>query len=79
VSNLALVWKKNGDIRLCVDFHVFNMESMKDNFPLPNMELILQQVAGSQMMSLSESWLRLMDSWYGLLVDIDVKHWRVIL
>jgi hypothetical protein len=28
---------------------------------------------------LSNSWLSLMDSWYGLLVVIDVNHWRVIL
>jgi hypothetical protein len=28
---------------------------------------------------LSDNWLRLMDSWYGLLVFIDVNHWRVIL
>jgi hypothetical protein len=28
---------------------------------------------------LSDSWLRFMDSWYGLLVVIDVNHWRVIL
>jgi hypothetical protein len=26
-----------------------------------------------------DSWLRLMDSWYGLLVVIDVNYWRVIL
>jgi hypothetical protein len=28
---------------------------------------------------LSDNWLRLMDSWYRLLVVIDVNHWRVIL
>jgi hypothetical protein len=28
---------------------------------------------------LSDNWLRLMDSWYGLLVFIDVNYWRVIL
>jgi hypothetical protein len=28
---------------------------------------------------LSDSWLRLMDNWYGLLVVIDVNYWRVIL
>jgi hypothetical protein len=28
---------------------------------------------------LSDNWLRLMDSLYGLLVVIDVKDWRVIL
>jgi hypothetical protein len=41
VSNLVLVWKKNGDIRLCVDFRGLNKAGVKDNFPLPNMELIL--------------------------------------
>jgi hypothetical protein len=48
--------KKNGDIRLCVDFCALNRASVKDNFPLPNMELILQQVARSQMMSLFDGF-----------------------
>jgi hypothetical protein len=39
VSNLVLVRKKTGEIRLCVDFHALNRASVKDNFPLPNMEL----------------------------------------
>jgi hypothetical protein len=30
--------------------------SVKDHFPLPNMEMILQQVAGSQMMSLLDGF-----------------------
>jgi hypothetical protein len=30
-------------------------------------------------MYMSNNWLRLMDNWYGLLVVIYVKHWRVIL
>jgi hypothetical protein len=37
-------------------FHALNRASVKDNFPLPNMELILQQVAGSQMMSLLDGF-----------------------
>jgi hypothetical protein len=28
---------------------------------------------------LSDNWLKLMDSWYGLLVFIDLSYWRVIL
>jgi hypothetical protein len=28
---------------------------------------------------MSDSWLRLMDSWYVFLVFIDVNHWRLIL
>jgi hypothetical protein len=37
-------------------FHALNRASVKDNFPLPNMELILQQVVGSQMMSLLDGF-----------------------
>jgi hypothetical protein len=56
VSNLVHVRKKTGEIRLCVDFHALNRASVKDHFPLPNMELILQQVVGSQMMSLLDGF-----------------------
>lgn len=38
VSNLVPVRKKNGDIRLCVDFRNLNVSSLKDNYPLPNLE-----------------------------------------
>jgi len=38
VSNLVPVRKKNGDIRLCVDFRDLNRASLKDHYPLPSME-----------------------------------------
>jgi hypothetical protein len=39
-------------------YHALNRASIKDHFPLPNMEMILRQVAGSQMMSLIDgSWV----------------------
>jgi hypothetical protein len=56
VSNLVLVRKTIGQIRLCVDFHALNLASIKYHFPLPNMEMILQQVTRSQMMSLLDSF-----------------------
>jgi hypothetical protein len=37
-------------------FHALNRASVKYHFPLPNMEMILQQVAGSQMMSLLDGF-----------------------
>jgi ribonuclease HI len=52
VSDLVPVRKTTDQIRLCVDFRALNRASIKYHFPLPNMEIILQQVAGSQMMSL---------------------------
>ena len=52
MSNLVVVRKKNGDIHLCVDFHNLNEMSLKDNYPLPNMEHLLQRVTGAGMMSM---------------------------
>jgi hypothetical protein len=45
-ANLVLVRKKSGDIRLCFDFRNLNKFSLKDNYPLPNMDHILQKVVG---------------------------------
>ena len=56
VSNLVLVRKKNGDIRLCVDFRNFNISSLKDNYCLPNMEAMLQRVTGSELMSMMDGF-----------------------
>ena len=42
---------KNGEIRLCVDFRNLNKVSLKDNYPLPKMDQILQKVVGSERIS----------------------------
>jgi len=55
-SNLVIVRKKNGTIRLCVDFRNLNLACKKDNYPLPNMETMLQRVTGSRMMSLLDGF-----------------------
>jgi len=47
VANLVPVRKKNGEIRLCVDFRNMNRVLLKDNYPLPRMDHILQKVVGS--------------------------------
>eukprot|EP01018_Ginkgo_biloba_P033329 Gb_18650 [translate_table: standard] len=50
-SNLVPMRKKNSDIRLCVDFRNLNKSSVKDNYPLPSLDEVLQIVSGSEMMS----------------------------
>ena len=55
-SNLVIVRKKNGTIRLCVDFRNLNLACKKDNYPLPNMETLLQRVTDSGMMSLLDGF-----------------------
>ena len=56
VSNLVPVRKKSGEIRLCVDFRNLNRASDKDNYPVPPMEQILQQVSGSERLSLLDNF-----------------------
>lgn len=62
-SNLVIVRKKNGTIRLCVNFQNLNLVCMKDNYPLPNMETLLQRVTSSGMMSLLDGFSRYNQVW----------------
>jgi hypothetical protein len=56
IANLVPVRKKNGDIRLCVDFINLNKASKKDNYLVPPMEKILQCVSGFEMLSLLDGF-----------------------
>ena len=49
VANLVPIENKNGDIRLCVDCINLNEASLRDNYLLPNMDRMLQEVTGSEM------------------------------
>jgi hypothetical protein len=51
VANLVPVRKKSGEICLCVDFQNLNKCSLKDNYPLPKMDHILQRVVGAHIIS----------------------------
>jgi hypothetical protein len=48
--------KKSGEMRLCVDFRNLNKSSKKDNYPLPNMEHILQRVTGTSRISMIDGF-----------------------
>ncbi|KAL0117618.1 hypothetical protein PUN28_008773 [Cardiocondyla obscurior] len=43
-SPVVLVRKKTGDIRLCVDFRELNKLLIKDNYPLPNIEDLIDSL-----------------------------------
>jgi hypothetical protein len=57
VSNCVPVRKKNGEIRVCIDFKNLNRVCLKDNYPFPNMDHILQTITGSEMMSVLDGFL----------------------
>ncbi|KAH9294618.1 hypothetical protein KI387_038206 [Taxus chinensis] len=56
VENIVPVRKKNGEICICVDFRNLNQASLKDNYPLPIMDQVLQAVTGSEMLSMLDGF-----------------------
>ena len=48
VSPIVVVPKKNGKLRICVDFRKLNFVTQKDYFPLPFTDAILDGVAGHE-------------------------------
>jgi hypothetical protein len=51
IANIVLVKKKNGQIRVCVDFRDLNKACPKDDFPLPNTELMVDLTIGHKALS----------------------------
>uniref|UniRef100_A0A2N9GG70 RNA-directed DNA polymerase n=1 Tax=Fagus sylvatica TaxID=28930 RepID=A0A2N9GG70_FAGSY len=56
LSNIVPVKKKNGRIRCCVDFRNLNKACPKDEFPLPNMDLLIDSAAGHAMFSFMDGF-----------------------
>lgn len=50
-SPIVLVKKKDGSLRLCVDYRQLNARTRKDAFPLPRIEESLDALAGAQWFS----------------------------
>ena len=45
VANIVLVLKKDGKVRMCVDYRDLNWASPKDNFPLPYIDTLVDNTA----------------------------------
>ncbi|KAH9295073.1 hypothetical protein KI387_038661, partial [Taxus chinensis] len=56
VENMVPVRKKNGEIQICMDFRDLNKASLKDHYPLPSMEQILQTVVGAERFSMLDGY-----------------------
>lgn len=50
-SPLVLVWKKNGDLRVCTDFRWLNKRTVKDAHPLPHQADCLAALGGNAFFS----------------------------
>ena len=48
LANIVLTKKKGGQIRICVDFRDLNKACLKDEFPLSNVDILVDAVAGHE-------------------------------
>ena len=56
LSNIVPVKKKNDQIRCYVDFRNLNKACPKDEFPLPNFDLLVDSTAGNSMFSFMDGY-----------------------
>ncbi|KAK9042315.1 hypothetical protein V6N11_017392 [Hibiscus sabdariffa] len=58
IANIVPVPKKDGKVRMCVDYRDLNRASPKDNFPLPHIDTLVDNTAG-------HSYFSFMDGFFG--------------
>ncbi|BFG24893.1 hypothetical protein CerSpe_111670 [Prunus speciosa] len=56
LANIVPVKKKNGLIRICVDFRDLNKACPKDEFPLPNMDILIDSTSGQGLLSFMDGF-----------------------
>ncbi|RVW69501.1 Retrovirus-related Pol polyprotein from transposon 17.6 [Vitis vinifera] len=56
LANVVPVPKKDGKVRVCVDFRDLNKVSPKDDFPLPHIDLLVDGTAGHSMLSFMDGF-----------------------
>ena len=49
ISNIVLVFKYKKSISVCIDFQDVNLACPKDDFPLPNNDMIVNMMVGYEM------------------------------
>jgi hypothetical protein len=57
VSNIVVVPKKEDKIRVCVDFRDLNWISLKDNFSLPHLDMLVDNASRSSTYSFMDGFL----------------------
>ena len=51
ISNVVPVYKKNGKLRVCIDFRNLNKATPMDGYPMPVVDLLVDAVAGHRVIS----------------------------
>ena len=56
LANVVLVSKKDGKVRMCVDFRDLNKASPKDDCPLPHIDVLVDNIAGHEPLSFMDGF-----------------------
>jgi len=56
LANVVLVPKKDGKVRMCVDFQDLNKASPKDDFPLPHIDILVHDIARHAILSFMDGF-----------------------
>ena len=56
VANIVPVMKKDGRVRVCVDYRDLNKASQKDDFPLPHIDVLVDSIAGFETFSFMDGF-----------------------
>jgi len=51
ISSVVLVYKKNGKVRVCIDFRDLNKATSMDSYPMPVVDMLVDAVAGHKVIS----------------------------
>ena len=58
VVNIVLVPTKDGKVRMCVDYRDLNRASPKDNFPLPQIDTLVDNTTNNSLFSFIDDFFR---------------------
>ena len=58
LANVVPVPKKDGKVRMCVDFWDLNKGSSKDDFPFPHIDVLVDNIAGHALLSFMDGFSR---------------------
>ena len=56
LANVVLIPKKDGKVRVCVDFRNLNKASPEDDFPLPHIDILVDSTARHAMLSFMDEF-----------------------
>ena len=56
LANVVMVKKANGKWRMCVDFTDLNQACLKDSFPLPRIDQLVDLTAGHKLLTFMDAF-----------------------